>query len=178
MLYWVSMHVLRVSSFSPSVHYNSRISYLLGSVRSSSYIELLSHVLGITRLLLGPMRSLLHVVRISLGCTHRLPLISRLSKSNYRNVYFRIVYYKVVVVVIRDDVCYNFRLPISLARPLLMLVSLWLISSIFLCLGCLSLSFTLSVSMGTTNSLLLLAAIRTWVRALEYDFWSLNLLSF
>lgn len=178
MLYWVSMHVLRVSSFSPSVHYNSRISYLLSSVRSSSYIELLSHVLGITRLLLGPMRSLLHVVRISLGCTHRLPLIFRLSKSNYRNVYFRIVYYKVVVVVIRDDVCYNFRLPISLARPLLMLVSLWLISSIFLCLGCLSLSFTLSVSMGTTNSLLLLAAIRTRVRALEYDFWSLNLLSF
>jgi len=40
-------------------------------------------------------------------------------------VYFRVVDYKIVVVVVRDDVCYHFWLAFSLvACPLLLRVSL------------------------------------------------------
>lgn len=113
-----------LARFSSAIHYDDRISHtLLSSVRSTSHVELLSHILAIARLL---VTSLLVPAR----CTHRLSLVMLLGliESNHLSLricfYFRIVDDEVIVVVIRDDIRHYFRLPISLRHSLVLLLSL------------------------------------------------------
>lgn len=108
-----------LARFSAAVHDNGGICHtLLPCVRSSSHVELLSHILPIAGLLGTPL-----VPSIS---THRLSLVMLLSlvKSSHLgisiDIYFRIVDDEVVVVVIRDNVCHYFGL-LSLVCPLLLL---------------------------------------------------------
>lgn len=108
-----------LARFSAAVHDNGRICHtLLSCVRSSSHVELLSQVLPIARLLSTSL-----IPSIS---THRLSLVVLLSlvESSHLGIssdfYLRIVDDEVVVVVIRDNVCYYFGL-LSLVCPLLLL---------------------------------------------------------
>jgi len=86
--------------------------------------------------------------------------------------YFRVVDYKIVVVVIRDNVCYHFGLPFSLVCPLLLWVSLsGLRSGLFLL-------FALSVPVRPTDALLLAALVISFERPLEDDLRAISLLLF
>jgi hypothetical protein len=173
----LALPILSLTRFSASVHHYHGISHaLLSSVRSTSHVELLGHVLSIAWLL-RPMAPLLLV---STRCAHRLALMVLLGliESVHLGIgpcfYFGIVYDKVVVVVIRDNVCYYFRLAFALGRSLL----LWWIRLVRLRPG-LFLLLTLSVSVRPTDALLLLTLrVSGAGRSLEDYFRAIDLLLF